>query len=95
MNGIKLTLLNLAAGRDRSRMHSLDKNPGTETFDQGQKKLALPILILTVLAAVLAEGASWDVVPVLLAIGAIYLLIVIGGARLVRALGMRFLDRHN
>jgi hypothetical protein len=71
-----------------------NNNPGTEAFDRGQKRWAFPVLVLASLAAILAEGASLVALPVLLGIGALFLLIIIGGARLIRTLGLKFLERR-
>lgn len=77
-------------------MNSLNKNPGTETFDRIQK-IAVPIII--VVAAIFAiwrNDVSVALLPVALIAAALYLLIAAGGARLIRSLGMKFLDRrHN
>jgi hypothetical protein len=76
-------------------MNSLNKNPGTETFDRIQR-IAVPIII--VVAAILAiwrNDVSIALLPVALIAAALYLFVVAGGARLIRSLGIKFLDRHN
>lgn len=77
-------------------MNSLDKNPGTETFDRIQR-IAVPIIIVVAVSlAIWRNDVSIALLPVALVAAALYLLIVAGGARLIRSLGMKFLDRrHN
>lgn len=71
-------------------MSSSDKNPGTEAFEKGQRRWAPLVLVLAAVAAVLVEGASFAILPGLLVVGALYLLIVIGGGRLITALGLKY-----
>lgn len=68
-------------------------NPGLDAFDAGQKRLLPFVLVVTALAAIVIEGASLAVLPILLIIGAIYLFVVVAGARIVRTLGLKLLNR--
>lgn len=68
-------------------------NCGIDAFDAGQKRLLPVLLIVTALAAIVIEGASLAVFPTLLLIGAIYLFVVVAGARIVRTLGLKLLNR--
>jgi len=72
-------------------LKSLKKNPGTAAFDRGQK-FAPIVIALVALAALLMQGASVIAVPIVFAVVGLYALIVIGGAQVIRALGLKFLD---
>lgn len=75
-------------------MNSLNKNPGTETFDRIQR-IAVPIII--VVAAILAiwrNEVSVVLLPVALIAAALYLLVVTGSVRFIRSLGVKFLNRR-
>jgi hypothetical protein len=65
-------------------MISSDKNPATETFDRLQRKTALPLILIVAAMAIVANGASIWMFPVILAIVAIYVFAVMGGTRLFR-----------
>lgn len=66
-------------------MNSSDKNPATETFDRLQKKTAVPLILVVATIALVANGASILMFPVILGIVAVYVFIVMGGSRLIRA----------
>jgi ABC-type transport system involved in cytochrome bd biosynthesis fused ATPase/permease subunit len=65
-------------------MNYSDKNPATETFDRLQKKTAVPIILVVATAAVVINRTSILLLPVALAIAAIYVSIVIMGERWIR-----------
>ena len=76
-------------------MNSSNKaNPATETFDKVQR-VSVPIII--VVAAILAiwrNDVSIALLPVALIVAALYLLLVMGGARAVRAFGEKRLGHR-
>jgi hypothetical protein len=75
-------------------MNSSNRNSATEVFDRVQK-WALPLII--VVAAVLAiwrNDVSVALLPLALFVAALYLAIVIAGSRIVRAIGLKMLDRR-
>lgn len=77
-------------------MNSLNKNPGTETFDRIQRIVVPIIIVIAASLAIWRNDVSIALLPVALIAAALYLLVVAGGARLIRSLGMKFLDRrHN
>jgi hypothetical protein len=65
-------------------MNSTDKNPATETFDRLQKKTVVPLVLIVATVALIANGASIWMLPVVLAIVSVYVFAIAGGARLVR-----------
>lgn len=65
-------------------MNSSDKNPATETFDRLQRKTAVPLVLVVATAALVVNGASIWMFPIVLAVAFLYVFIVIGAARLVR-----------
>lgn len=73
----------------RYRPKNSSDNPGTKAFEQGQRRVAPFIILGAVIAAILVQGASWIVLPVLLVVGAVYWLIVFGGARLILRIWQR------
>lgn len=66
-------------------MNSSDKNPALETFDRLQRKTAVPLVLLVAIAALVVNGASIWMFPVIFTVALIYVFIVIGGGRLIRA----------
>ena len=75
-------------------MSSSNKNPGTEAFDRAQKRAVVPIIIVAAVLAIWRNEVSWALLPVALIIGALYLLLVMGGTRIVRDFGLRLLNRR-
>lgn len=73
---------------------SYSDSPGTEAFERGQKRAAPIAILVGVIAAILIEGASLIVLPLLLLVGVLYWLIVYGGARLLSRYGLRIWQRH-
>jgi hypothetical protein len=65
-------------------MNSSDKNPATEMFDRLQRKTAVPLVLLVATVALVVNGTSIWMFPIIFAVALVYVLIVIGGARLVR-----------
>jgi hypothetical protein len=65
-------------------MNSSDKNPAMETFERLQRKTAVPIILVVALVALIANGASIWMFPIVLAIAAVYFFAVLGGARLAK-----------
>lgn len=55
-----------------------------ETFDRLQRKTAVPLVLLVTTVALVINGASIWMFPIIFAIALVYVFIVIGGARLVR-----------
>jgi len=77
-------------------MNSSGKNPATEIFDKGQRIVVPIIIVLAAVLAIVRNDVSIALFPVALVVAGLYLLVVAGGARGIRSLGMRFLDRrHN
>lgn len=75
-------------------MPSSSRNPGTEAFDRVQRK-AVPIVIVA--AAVLAlflNDVPAALFPVAVAVAAIYLLLVVGGARVISTFGTKLIERY-
>lgn len=68
---------------------SSTENSGTEAVDAGQKKLLPMVLLVTALAAIMIERASFAILAILIVVGAIYLLVVVWGARIVRTVGLK------
>jgi hypothetical protein len=77
---------------DPGRKTSSRKNRASEAFDREQLRLAPLGIIAAAIAAILVRGASLAVLPVLLIIGAVYVFIVYGGARVVRSLWFKGRD---
>lgn len=65
-------------------MNSSDKNPAMETFDRLQKKTAVPLVLVVATVALIVNGASIWMFPIIFAVALVYVFIVIGGARLIR-----------
>ena len=74
-------------------MNSSNRNPGTETFDRIQRWAVLPIILLAAVLAIWRNEVSWVLFPVALVVGAIFLLIVLGGTSAIRAAGSKFFKR--
>lgn len=80
---------------DYRLMNSSNRNPGTETFDRIQRWAVLPIILVAAVLAILRNQTSWVVLPIALAVGATYLLLVLGGTRAIRTAGSKFLKRDH
>lgn len=76
-------------------MNSSNKNPGTEAFDRVQRWAILPIILIAAVLAIWRNDVSWAVLPIAIVIGALYLLFVIWGSRLIRRWGSRVFDRDH
>jgi hypothetical protein len=74
-------------------MNSSNKNPATETFDRLQRRTAIPLVLAVTTAALIANDASIWMFPVIFAAALVYVLSIIGGTRLIRALGARLRGR--
>jgi hypothetical protein len=71
----------------------MKNNPGSETFDRIQRIAVVPIILGAAILAILRNDVSWALLPVAIVIGAIYLLIVLGGTRIIRNWGAKYFDR--
>jgi hypothetical protein len=65
-------------------MNSSDKNPAMETFDRLQRKTAVPLALVVATVALVVNGASIWMLPIVFAVAFVYVFIVIGGSRLIR-----------
>ena len=75
-------------------MNYSNKNPGTETFDRVQKWAAPIIIIVAAVLAIWRNDVSIALLPLALIVAALYLTIVIAGSRIVRAIGLKILQRR-
>lgn len=75
-------------------MNSSHKNPGTETFDLLQRRAAPVIVVVAAVLAIWRSDASIGLLPLALIVAALYLTIVIGGSRIIRAIGLKILQRR-
>lgn len=75
-------------------MSSSSKNPGTETFDRIQRWAVIPIVIVSAVLAIWRNDVSWALLPVALVAGALFLFLVMGGAKVVREWGISLLSRR-
>lgn len=65
-------------------MNSSNKNPGAETFERIQRRAVVPIILIAAVLAILRNDVSWLLLPIAIGVGALYLLLVTGGARAIR-----------
>lgn len=70
-------------------------NPGTETCERIQRWAVLPTILVAAVLAIWRNQVSWVFLPVALAVGAIYLLLVLGGTSAIRTAGSKFLKRDH
>jgi hypothetical protein len=75
-------------------MNSSNKNPGTETFDRVQKWAFPVIIVAAAILAVWRNDLSFALLPLALLVAAIYLAIVVSGSRIIRAIGLKRLQRR-
>jgi hypothetical protein len=75
-------------------MSSSSKNPATEAFDRIQKRIAGPIVLVASVLAIWGNDASWALLPIVIVIAGAFVLLIIGGTRLVRALAQKQSDRR-
>jgi len=71
----------------------MTNDPGSATFDRIQRRAVIPIILVAAVLAIWRNEASWALLPVALAVGAVFLLLVYGGTKVVRSAGLRFLKR--
>lgn len=73
----------------------MTNNPGAKTFDRIVKTAAVPIILVAAVLAIWRNQVSWAFLPVALAVGAINLSLVLGGASALRTAGLKLLRRDH
>lgn len=68
------------------------RNAAMETFDRLQRRTVIPIALAVAAVAIFVNGASIWLLPLLAVLALAYLLMIIGGARLIRASIARLRD---